>query len=81
MSSLTGLAMCSRGLPRPARRRDHQHHGLVQRQAFAEVPPRVEYALTDLGKTILEPVTVLSEWAERNGDTVLATQDISVCCP
>jgi DNA-binding HxlR family transcriptional regulator len=52
-----------------------QHHGLVRRQVFAEVPPRVEYALTDLGQTVLEPVSVLSRWAEQHGDAVLAAQD------
>ncbi|MFI6300052.1 winged helix-turn-helix transcriptional regulator [Nonomuraea sp. NPDC050790] len=52
-----------------------QHHGLVRREAFAEVPPRVEYELTELGRSALEPVSVLSRWAERNGDAVLAAQD------
>lgn len=52
-----------------------QHHGLVQRQAYPEVPPRVEYALTDLGRTLLDPVSVLSRWAETHGDALLAAQD------
>ncbi|MER7000231.1 helix-turn-helix domain-containing protein [Streptomyces sp. NPDC000410] len=52
-----------------------QHHGLVRRQAFAEVPPRVEYALTGLGESALEPVGVLSRWAEHNGDAILAAQE------
>ncbi|GAA2814478.1 winged helix-turn-helix transcriptional regulator [Nonomuraea dietziae] len=52
-----------------------QHHGLVHRQAFAEVPPRVEYALTDLGQSALEPVDGLRRWAEQNGDAVLAAHD------
>lgn len=37
--------------------------GLVARQAFATVPPRVEYSLTDLGRTLLEPITALQAWA------------------
>ncbi|MFE3449798.1 winged helix-turn-helix transcriptional regulator [Nonomuraea sp. NPDC059194] len=52
-----------------------QHHGLVRRQAFAEAPPRVEYALTELGQSALEPVSVLSRWAEQNGEAVLAAQE------
>ncbi|WP_049558253.1 winged helix-turn-helix transcriptional regulator [Nonomuraea sp. SBT364] len=52
-----------------------QHHGLIQRHAFAEVPPRVEYSLTALGETLLEPVTMLSRWAEANADAVLEAQD------
>ncbi|GAA3466357.1 winged helix-turn-helix transcriptional regulator [Nonomuraea roseola] len=47
----------------------------MRRQAFAEVPPRVEYALTGLGQSALEPVDVLCRWAEQNGDAVLATHD------
>jgi DNA-binding HxlR family transcriptional regulator len=38
--------------------------GLVQREAFAEVPVRVEYSLTTLGWTITEPLMALSEWSE-----------------
>lgn len=40
--------------------------GLVTREAFAEVPPRVEYALTDLGRSLQEPVAALRRWAELN---------------
>ena len=39
-----------------------ERHGLVNRRIYAEVPPRVEYSLTEAGKT-LEPVLVaLSDW-------------------
>jgi DNA-binding HxlR family transcriptional regulator len=41
-----------------------ERDGLVQRQAFAEVPVRVEYSLTTLGWTITEPLMALSEWSE-----------------
>ncbi|MCM1013941.1 MULTISPECIES: helix-turn-helix domain-containing protein [unclassified Brevibacterium] len=40
--------------------------GLIAREAFAEVPPRVEYRLTDLGRSLLEPVAALRRWAELN---------------
>lgn len=40
--------------------------GLIAREAFAEVPPRVEYRLTDLGRSLLEPVATLRRWAELN---------------
>lgn len=40
--------------------------GLIVREAFGEVPPRVEYRLTDLGRSLLEPVAALRQWAERN---------------
>jgi DNA-binding HxlR family transcriptional regulator len=52
-----------------------QQYGLVSRQAYAEAPPRVEYALTDLGRTLVEPIAMLASWAETNGGAVLDAQD------
>jgi DNA-binding HxlR family transcriptional regulator len=37
--------------------------GLVGRTAYAEVPPRVEYELTELGRTLMPLVISLAEWA------------------
>ncbi len=50
-------------------------HGLVRRHAYAEVPPRVEYELTPLGATLIEPIHVLTEWARAHGDAVLEALD------
>ncbi|WP_329059985.1 winged helix-turn-helix transcriptional regulator [Amycolatopsis sp. NBC_01480] len=50
-------------------------HGLVRRHAYAEVPHRVEYELTPLGATLIEPIHVLTEWARANGDAVLDALD------
>jgi DNA-binding HxlR family transcriptional regulator len=52
-----------------------ESHGLVRRHAYAEVPPRVEYELTPLGATLIEPIHVLTEWARANGDAVLDALD------
>lgn len=41
-----------------------ERDGLVSRAVFAEVPPRVEYQLTDLGKSVLEPMRGLVDWLE-----------------
>ena len=46
-----------------------ERDGLVGRSAFAEVPPRVEYELTPMGRTLIEPAVTLAEWAiEHNPD-------------
>lgn len=42
--------------------RELEVDGLVERTVFAEVPPRVEYAITDLGRTALKPIEALRAW-------------------
>ena len=49
--------------------------GLVTRQSFGEVPPRVEYSLTDLGRSLQAPVTALRRWAERNVAELIDNRD------
>lgn len=44
--------------------------GLVKREAFAEVPPRVEYSLSDKGKTLLPHINALILWATDNMDDI-----------
>src|SRR6202167_1641817 len=43
-----------------------ERDGLVTRTVFATVPPRVDYALTALGRDLLAPVATLGAWAIRN---------------
>jgi DNA-binding HxlR family transcriptional regulator len=50
--------------------RSLERDGLVSRTAYAEVPPRVEYALTPLGSSLLEPLTELTRWAEDSREHV-----------
>lgn len=40
--------------------------GLVSRTVFPTTPPRVDYALTKLGRTLLNPVAELASWAQRH---------------
>ena len=46
--------------------RQLERDGLVLRTVYPTVPPRVEYALTPLGRTLLETVTALAAWAESH---------------
>lgn len=43
--------------------RNLERDGLVERVAYAEVPPRVEYALTSTGKSLIPPALALAGWA------------------
>lgn len=43
-----------------------ERDGLVVRQVFPEVPPRVEYALTDLGRSLLPAMHGLMDWLQRS---------------
>lgn len=54
--------------------RDLARNGLVTRTVYAEVPPRVEYALTPLGKTLCAPLAAIRDWAEVNIDQIAAAQ-------
>ncbi|CAH0304535.1 helix-turn-helix domain-containing protein [Microbacterium sp. Bi128] len=45
--------------------------GLVQRTAYPEVPPRVEYALTDLGRDLMERMLPLMAWVADHADGML----------
>ena len=44
--------------------------GFVQRTIFADVPPRVEYRLTDLGRGFLVPMQSLVQWADAHHEQV-----------
>jgi len=43
-----------------------ERDGLVTRTVFPTIPPRVDYELTKLGRSLLDPVTELELWARRN---------------
>ena len=43
-----------------------ERDGLVTRTVFPTIPPRVDYELTRLGHSLLEPVSSLSLWARQN---------------
>lgn len=48
-----------------------QANGLIDREVFAEAPPRVEYSLTELGRTLDEPIRMLTTWARTHGEAIL----------
>ncbi|MFC7450486.1 winged helix-turn-helix transcriptional regulator [Rhodococcus daqingensis] len=50
--------------------RQLRRDGLITRTAYPEVPPRVEYALTDLGASLLIAITTLIDWAGTHHDEI-----------
>jgi DNA-binding HxlR family transcriptional regulator len=47
-----------------------ERDGLATRSVFPTVPPRVEYKLTKLGRSLLAPVSALGLWARRNRSAI-----------
>lgn len=45
--------------------REMEHDGLVHRQVHAEVPPRVEYSLTEHGRALSTALAPLGEWGRE----------------
>ncbi|KIF78853.1 HxlR family transcriptional regulator [Streptomyces sp. 150FB] len=52
-----------------------ERDGLVHRTVHPEVPVRVEYTLTEAGRTLREPLRALEQWAIANLGNVSASQD------
>lgn len=56
--------------------RELEAHELIHREVFPVVPPRVEYSLTDLGKSLMPILVAMRDW----GAEYLKTQDLQSCC-
>lgn len=58
------------------RLRAMERQGIVAREVFAEVPPRVEYSLTALGETIRPVIHALRDWGEQWEPAVAAREAV-----
>jgi DNA-binding HxlR family transcriptional regulator len=70
MASIPGVSQRMLTVTLKALERD----GLVVRQAYAEVPPRVEYHVTELGDSLQRAVMQLAQWAAEHHTTVAASR-------
>ena len=50
--------------------RNLERDGLVSRTVTPSIPPRVDYALTEMGRSLLKPLNALAEWAVANIETI-----------
>jgi len=55
--------------------RSLERDGLVTRTAYAEIPPRVEYSATELGRSLAEPVLELVGWAAAHHERITSARD------
>ncbi|MDE6467341.1 MAG: helix-turn-helix transcriptional regulator [Muribaculaceae bacterium] len=46
--------------------------GLIERKVYAQVPPKVEYSLTETGKSLIPLIMQLTEWAQTNMKNVMS---------
>jgi DNA-binding HxlR family transcriptional regulator len=51
-----------------------ERDGILTRTVYAQVPPRVEYRLTDLGRSLVTPIAAIQDWAEAHVGAVLAAR-------
>jgi DNA-binding HxlR family transcriptional regulator len=52
-----------------------ERDGLVSRTVHASVPPRVDYELTELGRSLLEPLNALNAWANAHRGAIRAARE------
>ncbi|MQM28547.1 transcriptional regulator [Glycomyces sp. NEAU-7082] len=53
--------------------------GIVHRELYAEVPPRVEYSLTPLGRSLNEALAPLEVWGDRHRDELEPRPKVEAC--
>lgn len=46
--------------------RELEHHGILERKIFPEIPPRVEYFLTSKGKSLLPIIEMMKHWGQEH---------------
>ena len=52
-----------------------ERDGLVTRTVYPTIPPRVEYKLTKLGRTLIPPIRALASWSAKNRESIQAARD------
>src|SRR5580692_4886366 len=52
-----------------------ERDGVLTRTVYAQVPPRVEYQLTNLGHSLVTPIAAIQDWAESHVSHVLAARE------
>jgi DNA-binding HxlR family transcriptional regulator len=56
--------------------RNLERDGLVTRTIYPEVPPRVEYTLTEMGKTLTQPINALWDWSAEHHVAIVEARHV-----
>ena len=56
--------------------RELESNALIRREVFPVIPPKVEYSLTDLGRSVMPVLIAMRDW----GAGYLKTKDLESCC-
>ncbi|RWK00688.1 helix-turn-helix domain-containing protein [Mesorhizobium sp.] len=51
-----------------------ERDGLVKRTAYPTIPPKVEYELTEMGHSLIQPMEALSNWGQQNRSAIEASR-------
>ena len=58
--------------------RELERDGLVHREIYREVPPRVEYSLTPFGETLMPVLKVIQNWGETHDSTIKVIKNAQI---
>jgi DNA-binding HxlR family transcriptional regulator len=58
-----------------------EQDGLISRKVYPTTPPRVDYALTPLGQSLLQPIDALVDWAQTHHPAIRAARRAYVPIP
>ncbi|HYU83388.1 MAG TPA: helix-turn-helix domain-containing protein [Kribbellaceae bacterium] len=52
-----------------------ERDGILTRTVYPEIPPRVEYELTSLGRSLIAPIDAITDWAETHVSAIAAARE------
>ncbi|HXD31139.1 MAG TPA: helix-turn-helix domain-containing protein [Pyrinomonadaceae bacterium] len=55
--------------------RELERDGVIERKVYAEIPPKVEYSLTEFGRTLETVLRLLSEWGKVHVDEIIENRE------
>jgi DNA-binding HxlR family transcriptional regulator len=58
--------------------RELEQDGIINRKIYTQVPPKVEYSLTDYGLTIKELLNIMSQWGQKHQDRIASDFTLNI---